>query len=252
MRTPLLEWRDLKTLPSEETIKPGPPDEREQLGCWSTRSEKVTVPNRADAVVHHLRLDPSYTRIPSEARHKPHDHTENWVDFHRIIPYIFPKRPYHPHDFPIMEASFLGKRISPEDHISCFDIMYYATSSFETFEWQHQWSPAWRHVGRYMHFSDEVVDVTNGYLARAMEVRGDSIPPVGSLFRDFRYRLVTLIFFCSSSPFMSGEVTSRRRVKKRESPSTNVYPLSKSSRRRWIKSANNSSTTRTAKSMPWF
>jgi len=182
MRTPLLEWRDLKILPSEEIIKPGRPDEREEIGCWSTRSENSARPFRADAVVHHLRLDPSYTRIPSEARPKPQDRTDTWVNFHGIVPYIFPNRPHHPRNLPIMEASFLGKRISPEDHLSCFDLLYYATSSFQPFEWEYQWSPVWQRVGKYLHFGDEVVNVANGYLARAMQVTEDTIPPVGSSF----------------------------------------------------------------------
>jgi len=191
MYRPLLEWKDVKAFPSDTSIKRVPPNEREQLGCWSGRQANDPRPSRVDSVVDHLQLDIAYTRVPSETRRDMTHKAEEFVDFHRIVPYIYPRRPHRPNPkgFPLMQASPLKNELPPDERMSCFDHLYYATSSYEKMEWRYSWSPAWGQVATHLRFTDELLDITKGYLARAFNTAEDDIPPVS--FRDPSVNLTT-------------------------------------------------------------
>ena len=132
-----------------------------------------------DSVVDHLKLDIAYTRIPLETRRDMSGGAE-FVNFHRLVPYIYPRRPHHasPKGFPLMEASPLNHELSPDERMSCFDHLYYLTSSYELLEWQYSWSPAWGQVATHLRFTDELVGLAKDYLARASDTTKDEILPV--------------------------------------------------------------------------
>ncbi len=158
---------------------PPPPSARESLGCWSTRHETDPIPSRVKSVVDNLGLDIAYTRMSQEARYMVTDPHDDFLDFNHIVPFIFPGHPIHPlHSFPLMEPSPLGHQLPPDEKVSCFDHLYYVTSSRETHEWRFAWSPVWRFVAKHLYFTDTLVDLTRGYLARTFNTRDDNIPPV--------------------------------------------------------------------------
>ena len=180
MRRPLLEWKDVKALPSDTSIARVPPEQRERLGCWSGRQANDPNPSRVASVVDHLQLDIAYTRVPTEARRDNKERSEEFVEFDRLVPYIFPQHPYRPNPkgFPLLQASPLGTKLPPNERMSCFDHLYYATSSWQVFEWRYSWSPAWGRVAIHLRFTDELVDLTKGYLARSFNTTENLIPPV--------------------------------------------------------------------------
>lgn len=188
MRYPLLEWRDVKHLPSTSSSEIPHPEEREELGCWSTRHGNDPNPMRVRSVVDHLKLDISYTRAPTEARNNPSDGNDDFLIFHKLVQFIFPGKPRPPPNghYEIMSESPLGKRLLPDDHMSCFDYLYFVTSS-EIFEWRFSWSPAWTKVATHLHFTDDLVRIVEGYLARAFGSSEDNIPQVFVPFVRFQH-----------------------------------------------------------------
>ena len=193
LRRPILEWSDVKHIPSTSTN--GPPDsEREPLGCWSTRPEYEPTPLRAHPLLNNLRLDLSYTRVPTSTHHSPNDVRDDFVVFSKLVPYIFPHRPRRG-SFDIMSPSPLGHHLPPDEQLSCFDHLYFVTSSDVPFEWEESWSPAWNSIGKYIHFTDELVEIAKGYLSRAFNTDQDQIPPVSLI--EFLFLLFKVEFISS-------------------------------------------------------
>lgn len=181
MRYPLLEWRDVKNLPSMSSTEIPLPEEREELGCWSTRHGNDPYPLRVKWVMDHLKLDISYTRAPTEARNNPSDGNDDFIIFHKMLQFIFPRKPRPPPNghYEIMTESPLGKRLLPDEHMSCFDYLYYVTTG-ETYEYKFSWSPAWTKVATHLHFTDDLVKMVEGYLARTFGTSENNIPQVFS------------------------------------------------------------------------
>ncbi|TFK35507.1 hypothetical protein BDQ12DRAFT_688252 [Crucibulum laeve] len=175
LRLPLIEWRDLKTLP-HPTLDPYSTSSIEHLGCWSASPYDKTEPTLAVNLVAHLGVDASYTRLPIHT-HKQEDQNEAHVVLPSIAALVFPGEPSHPVDwYPFMRESNMGSKLSPEEHLACIDQLYFSTSGRESFEWEHAWSPAWRTVGKHLRFTSEMEELARGYLRRAFGVAGD-VPP---------------------------------------------------------------------------
>jgi len=197
---PLLEWSDVKDLPSPTLIQSPPDSEREPLGCFSTRPEHDPHPNRVREVVNHLQFDIAYSRVPTSARLNPSNNREDFLVFPKLAPYIFPRRPRPPPrgHFEFMEASPMGHKLPPDEQITCFDYLYYITSSSEVvYEWERSWSPPWVQVAKYLHFTDDLVEIAQGYLWRVFG-SSDGIPPVRFiqtvLYRSLIYSLIDCLY----------------------------------------------------------
>ena len=153
------------------------------MGCWSTRNEKATEPNRAVNVVRHLGLDVAYTRLPHETQLKPYEPDDNHVVFSKLAATIYPERPLvSPQSLPRFESSPLGHSLSPDDKLACFDFLYYATSGVDVYEWRFSWSPAWQLIARHLKFTQSMLDLTQEYLRRVFLVHGsdNELPPVSA------------------------------------------------------------------------
>ena len=177
---PILEWSDVKNTPSPTSVENPPNSEREKLGCWSTRREVDSRPVRANSLLNNLRLDVSYTRVPTSTRHDPNDVHDDFVVFSKLVPYIFARSPLRGL-FDLMSPSPLGHRLPPDEQLTCFDHLYFITSSDKLLEWEASWSPAWNSVGTHVRFNDKLVEIAKGYLLRAFNLSEGEIPPV-SLF----------------------------------------------------------------------
>ncbi|CAA7266954.1 unnamed protein product [Cyclocybe aegerita] len=126
LNRPILEWHEVKEEDSPSSLREPSSEERESIGCWSTRKEAIANPLRVKSVIDHLKLDIAYTRVPSETRRLPNHENDDFLVFHQLVPYIFPRHPWRPaSNFPLMQASPLGQRQSPYEQVSCFDYLYY-------------------------------------------------------------------------------------------------------------------------------
>ncbi|KAJ2917767.1 hypothetical protein MD484_g2673, partial [Candolleomyces efflorescens] len=184
LHIPILEWKDLKSLPSSLSVNPyfdpSNGDELEDIGCWSTMPERSREPNRADNLVAHLGLDPSYTRVPARVRKDPNNANDDHVVFAQLAALMYPRDPLEPlSNFPIMTSSRRGgKEVGPGGNLACIDRMYYLTSGAEVFEWRFAWSPAWNSVGRHVRFNNDLVERSERYLRRAFGLEeGEEVPP---------------------------------------------------------------------------
>ena len=171
LRTPILEWRDVKNLSDHN------PPEIDHLGCWSTRKENAKDPNKAENLVHHLGLDVSYTRVPRVTRKLD----ENHVVFSQLAATIYPVHPLvSPLSLPRFATSPLGHSLSPDEKLSCFDFLYYVTSGVDLYEWRFSWSPAWQTIARHLKFTQPMLDLSQEYLRRAFLIHesDNELPPV--------------------------------------------------------------------------
>ena len=180
LHRPILEWSDVRYTPLPFSIENPPNSEWEELGCWSTRPEFDPHPLRVHPLLNNLRLDLSYTRVPSSTRQSPTNPRDDFIVFGKLVPYIFPHNPLRDH-FDFMSPSPLGHSLPPEEQLSCFDHLYYLTSSDRTLEWEAPWSPAWNLIGKHVRFTDEMIEIAKGYLSRAFNSDGTEIPPVSLL-----------------------------------------------------------------------
>ena len=181
LRVPILEWRDVKKLPFHD---PYSTSEIEDLGCWSTGKESAKNPTRAVNVVHHLGLDVAYTRVPRQTRLKPSDSEDNHVILSHLAATVYPVNPLVlPGSLPSFAPSPLGHTLAPDDHLTCFDTLYYATSGVEVYEWRFSWSPVWQSIGRHLKFTQPMLHLGNEYLRRVFQVdeSQDKLPPVSEL-----------------------------------------------------------------------
>jgi hypothetical protein len=191
LRLPVLEWRDVKSLPTTSDPNPYPYVDHpkgsdlisEPLGCWSTRAPTQQEPIRAENVIHHIGVDPAYTRVPYYTR-LTDDPDEMHVVFSRLAALIYrsltfssasPSRiapswghwgdpEQEPDRFEHMAPSVGGHHRRPESHLSCFDTLYYMSSGAEAFEWRLGFSPVWRSVGRWLRFNGRTHKLVKEYL----------------------------------------------------------------------------------------
>lgn len=191
MRTPILEWQDVKDLPSSNAHDAYGTYEVEDVGCWSTRKESADTPVPAETHIRHLGLDPSYTRVPNFARMKPGESEDDHVLFSKLAAVAYPKRPYvDTAEYPLMSHSpYRQHRLAPDEKLTCFDTLYYATSGADVFEWRFSFSPAWNSVGRHVLFNRRLVERSKGYLRQAFGLgKREEIPPVSVWLRILFWR----------------------------------------------------------------
>ncbi len=80
----------------------------------------------------------------------------------------------HAHtEWPLLRASPEGVGVSPDVQMACFDTLYYMGTGAEVFDWDYEWGPAWRVVGKHLRFSDKVQRLAREYVGKALGVSSD-------------------------------------------------------------------------------
>lgn len=181
LQLPILEWRDVKTLPSRTADEVNL--EVETVGCWTTVAENKRGVPEATRLVQYLGVDCSYTKLPPSVRLPSSDiDNEIFVVLPQLAAAIYPESPsIRPDRQKVFQASNVNKHEkTPDAQLSCFDSLYYTSSGVSAFEWEKSWSPAWQIVGRHLYFTREFKRLGQEYARRALrieEAQGD-IPPV--------------------------------------------------------------------------
>ncbi|KAJ6600492.1 hypothetical protein DFH09DRAFT_970353 [Mycena vulgaris] len=167
--TRILEWSQVKDRASE-SIDP--------LGCWNTREASLgdaTEPYHS-AMPELLKLDISYTTAPTWIKLRPHIVQEQFITFASLTALGYPEtrkeslRP--PRPSPLLKAT-----LPPDEHLLCFDNLYYA-SSFKVHEIQSDFSPAWHLVGQHLHWVPFLEGLAQDYLRAALYLpRTAPVPP---------------------------------------------------------------------------
>ena len=66
---------------------------------------------------------------------------------------------------PVPSYMYKESRI-PDEKFLCFDMLYY-TAVFDVFEWEKDFSPVWRFVGRHLRFHPNMVKLAESYIRKA-------------------------------------------------------------------------------------
>lgn len=183
---PILEWRDVKDFRNDLAEKDEP------LGCWNgweavQYREKIPRPS---IVPQHLKLDLSYTKMPEWIKLIPKFEHDQHVTFWSFARFGFPETrnevllsPFanervKPHPDtpgnPLTLASKAKQHTQPPDqHLLCFDYLYYVCAQ-QPFEFDYDFSPAWRNAGTHMHWVPELSQLADMYVRRALRLGTDA------------------------------------------------------------------------------
>jgi hypothetical protein len=117
--------------------------------------------------------------------------------------------------------------LAPDDHLFCMNSMYFGVAALEE---SADLSPAWRAVGRHMHFTPKILELAAVYTRRTLGVQPyEPIPPVR--VTSFIAPLRTSCCLWSTSPCTSGAATlSSGATLSTPSRARNALPHSRSSR----------------------
>lgn len=164
---PILEWHQVKDTESEEI---------EELGCWSVWASVSRPPEgpRGSRVPSDLGLDISYTPVPDWVPSGHNSHTTFW----KLAPLTFPATRAKNLGKPIPSPE-KGVVVHPDEQLACFDYLYYV-AAHEDFEYELEFSPAWRHVLYHFRWTPTIQNLAIYYLRRALKVAPGAdivIPP---------------------------------------------------------------------------
>ncbi|KAI0346571.1 hypothetical protein BDW22DRAFT_772681 [Trametopsis cervina] len=156
---PLLEWYEVKDAASETW---------DDIGCWDVW-EAVQYGDhfaKYSSLPERLRLDISYTKAPEWIKMIPGYEHDKGASFWSLARLAFPEDRNQNlgniHSSPLHHT-----RLDPDEHLLCYDYLYYVGAQV-TSEYDFTYSPAWRSVGTFLHFTKSVEDVTRAYVNRAL------------------------------------------------------------------------------------
>ncbi|KAF8665360.1 hypothetical protein AX16_000379 [Volvariella volvacea WC 439] len=166
---PVLEWRDVKDSASNQV---------DDIGCWNVWEAVQSREHhpRRSPVPGHLKLDISYTTAPTWVKLLPQFQHDLHSSFWALAALSFPET---------RASSLVPPRESPQHHVSlppdeqllCYDYLYYV-SAHQPFEFEFDYSPAWRFVAQHMHFTPALQQLAETYVRRAFGTPGDApLPP---------------------------------------------------------------------------
>ncbi|KAG9002022.1 hypothetical protein FRB94_004172 [Tulasnella sp. JGI-2019a] len=169
---PILEWRDVK---SEDSI------ELDLLGCWTAWASAWSRNGnpRGSGLNWSLHVDISYTPIPDNAKLM-----NNHYAFHAVAALGFPDgrregiiQGAWAHDDPTpFPSPHKHVVLPPDERLMCLDLVYYLGGS-AAFEWEKDYSPAWRFVGKHLRWNARVLRVVDVSLRRLWSVPpGQDVP----------------------------------------------------------------------------
>jgi len=162
----LLEWHEVKD-PESQVL--------DDIGCWTvweTVQYHIAIPEpRHSASIDQLKLDISWTQTPAWVELSSPSRQDNHASFWSLASLGFPETrsdslasSLNNHPSPSHHVS-----LPPDDHLLCFDLLYFV-SARHTWEWELDYSPAWRFVGQHMRWTAKIESLADAYARRAMKV----------------------------------------------------------------------------------
>ncbi|KAF8640983.1 hypothetical protein AX17_000629 [Amanita inopinata Kibby_2008] len=169
LNTPVLEWHQVKDRNSTEV---------DELGCWDVweavqDKEHSPRPSRVPGL---LNLDVSYTKAPSWVKILPNYEHDRHSSFFSLAALGYSETRAE-NLVPPLESPINHVRLPPDEQLLCYDYLYYTCSS-HPFEFEYDFSPAWRFAGKHMRWAPELEEIANQYLRRSMglDEYGKDIP----------------------------------------------------------------------------
>ncbi|KAJ4485803.1 hypothetical protein J3R30DRAFT_1408509 [Lentinula aciculospora] len=164
----ILEWSDVKASESEAV---------DEIGCWNVWEAvqyREHFPRRSTGP-EHLNLDISYTRAPSWVKLIPDFEHDPHATFWSLARLAFPQALRENLVTPLA-SPLHGVSLPPDAHMLCYDYLYYVCAQ-QPYEYDTDYTPAWRYVAQYMHWVPSIQNLANIYLNRAFGVPEDGPTP---------------------------------------------------------------------------
>ncbi|KAJ7619176.1 hypothetical protein DFH06DRAFT_1273898 [Mycena polygramma] len=162
----VLEWREVKEHNSTFV---------DDIGCWNTWEAvqyREAFPRRSRST-NDLNLDISYTKAPTWIKMIPNYEHDQHSTFWSLATLAFPSTRAANLVTPLPSPKH-NASLPPDEHLLCYDYLYYV-SAHQPFEMEYDYSPAWRYVGQYMHWTPALTELTNAYVRRALGTP-DNVP----------------------------------------------------------------------------
>ncbi|KAF9225474.1 hypothetical protein BS17DRAFT_879488 [Gyrodon lividus] len=166
---PILEWHQVKDVDSQNI---------DQVGCWTVweavQNDEHTP--RGSSLTEWLKLDISYTRAPDWVKMTPPGVQDRHSSFWSLATLAFPEERLDsirqaPYPSPQLHVS-----LPPDDQLLCYDYLYYVGAE-RPWEWELDYSPAWRFVGQHMRWNATLEKIADGYARRAMNIPDNEPTP---------------------------------------------------------------------------
>ncbi|KAG1864729.1 hypothetical protein DFJ58DRAFT_772603 [Suillus subalutaceus] len=203
IESPVIEWHEVKDSESEVL---------DDLGCWNVWEsvQKLEPRPRESPSLGLLRLDVSWTRTPDWVKLSPPAIGDNHASFWSLATLAFPETRSNSLELTNRPSPQHQVSLPPDDQLLCFDYLYYVGAQ-NAWEWESDYSPAWRFVGQHMHWNASLERLADEHARRAMNVPiNEPTPPYISIHirhGDFRN-------YCNDLPldqcFASLPVIARR------------------------------------------
>ncbi|KAG6868865.1 hypothetical protein C0993_008613 [Termitomyces sp. T159_Od127] len=193
LNIPILEWHEVKDRDSEEI---------DEIGCWNTWAavaESEDQP-RHSFVPDHLKLAPKSIKVPSW---DGDTHSYFWSLAALAFPETREANLVPPHESPDHHVL-----LPPDEQMLCYDYMYYVCAN-EPFEMGVDYSPAWRFVGKYLHWSPRIEKLAYQYVRQTLGTPEDEPTPPASIVSTFQN---THIHSCLCIQWIAIHVRRARRV----------------------------------------
>ncbi|KAG2128627.1 uncharacterized protein EDB93DRAFT_1256626 [Suillus bovinus] len=163
----LLQWHEVKD-PESQVL--------DDLGCWTvweTVQQNIESPEpRLNPSLDVLKLDISWTRTPHWVELiSPSGKHDNHASFWPLASLGFPEARSNSLSLSLKNRPSPHHQVSlpPDDHVLCFDLLYYV-GAYHTWEWELDYSPAWRFVGQHMRWTASMEQIADAHARHAMNV----------------------------------------------------------------------------------
>ncbi|KAF5323560.1 hypothetical protein D9611_005638 [Ephemerocybe angulata] len=168
LRRPILEWWEVKNNSSQEV---------DELGCWNVWEAvqyREHYPRRS-VVPDILSLDISYTKAPSWVKLIPNFEHDQHSTFWSLAILGFPEG-HKDNLVPPLESPRNHVLLPPDEQLLCYDYLYYLCAQ-QPFEFNFDFSPAWRFVGQHMRWTPQLDNLVDQYARRAIGVSDEEATP---------------------------------------------------------------------------
>ncbi|KAJ7708791.1 hypothetical protein B0H17DRAFT_1030880 [Mycena rosella] len=158
---PILEWHQVKD-PESESV--------DALGCWSVWQAVQSFNTEAHftSATARLKLDVSYTAAPRWIKMDPGNDEDPHATFWNLASLAFPDT-----RAANLQSSALsptqGAALPPDEQMLCYDYLYYVGAS-HAYEWESDYGPAWRFVGRHMHWTPKILELAERYVRETLVI----------------------------------------------------------------------------------
>ncbi|KAI0785042.1 hypothetical protein C8Q75DRAFT_723287 [Abortiporus biennis] len=168
---PMVEWDDVKD-PDSPVV--------DDLGCWNIwQAVQYNEPSpRPGALPDWIGLDISWTKAPDWVKLIPNYEHDKCSTFYTMARLAYADDRDNslgtPTESPIHHAT-----LDPDEQLLCYDFLFYACTLAGTNEWEMDYAPQWRFVGRHLHWTSRIESIAASYVKRVFGLPADegAVPP---------------------------------------------------------------------------